>query len=583
MQGAENNSALTGPDSAPAATLEERQRFSYITLIAIAGWGVNGLLFLFQGYWRTGLIDIGATILTLMVRQWALRAGAQRRLIHGVHIALLITYLCIFAVSLDSGQNDAVSIWYLIPLPMVAAYLVGSGAAFWWAGLSAIAIISLCVSEKLMHIPPEFVLTPAQIVFVRILIMVSCLAFGIAARKASDQYIGNLQLAKQAAEAASRAKSEFLATMSHEIRTPLNGVIGLNGLLRDTPLTADQRRYVELARMSGETLLHLINDILDFSKIEAGRLELEPLPFDPKHVCEEVADLLQERAREKGLTLIGEMSAELPDGVRGDPARLRQILVNLLGNAVKFTSIGEVRLNCHVLKVTTTHIWLRYEVIDTGPGMDEATTARLFQPFTQADVSTTRKYGGSGLGLSISRRLAELMGGRLSVSSEPGKGSTFWFEVPFERLPPGSMPVHQDGGFVAASSTPAPAGRWRGRVLLAEDNAVNQLVASEILKRLGYRVDIVGNGKEAVDAVKRLPYDIVFLDCHMPEMDGFEACRTIRSREQNSRHVPIIAMTASALKGDREKCLDAGMDDYLPKPVRMNDLRTAIERWLPLN
>ena len=581
MQGADNDYALTRAE-APVATLEERQRFSYITLIAIVGWGLNGVLFLFQGFWRTGVIDIGATILTLLVRQWTLGGDSQRRLVSGVHVELLITYLCVFAVSMDSGQNSSVSVWYLIPLPMVAAYLVGTTAAIWWTALGALAIIGLRVSELIVVIPTEFVLTPEQIVFVRILIMVSCLAFGIAARKASDHYIGSLQQAKLAAEAASRAKSEFLATMSHEIRTPLNGVIGLNGLLRDTALTGDQRRFVELARISGETLLHLINDILDFSKIEAGRLELEPLPFEPKHVCEEVADLLQERAREKGLVLIVDMSPELPEGLRGDPARLRQILVNLLGNAVKFTALGEIRLNCKVLRSTPTQFWLRYEVIDTGLGMDETTIARLFQPFTQADVSTTRKFGGSGLGLSISRRLGELMGGQLGVNSTPGKGSTFWFEVPFERLPPGTV-AHQPETSFVHPATLAPAGSWRGRVLVAEDNAVNQLVAAEILKRLGCRVDIVGNGKEAVEAVKRLPYDIVFLDCHMPEMDGFEACRTIRLREKSTQHVPIIAMTASALKGDRERCLEAGMDDYLPKPVRMNDLRTAIERWLPLN
>jgi CheY-like chemotaxis protein len=224
-------------------------------------------------------------------------------------------------------------------------------------------------------------------------------------------------------------------------------------------------------------------------------------------------------------------------------------------------------------------VWLRYEVSDTGPGMEASIIPHLFQPFTQADVSTTRKYGGSGLGLSISRKLAELMHGQLDVISVPGEGSTFWLEVPFELLPvtghvrEDEIPAlgHQAAGFVV-----------RGRVLLAEDNVVNQMVAAETLKRLGCRVDIVGNGREAVEAVRHLPYDLLFLDCHMPEMDGFEACRTIRLQEAGGRRLPIIAMTASALKGDREKCLDAGMDDYLPKPVRMNDLRSVIERWLPV-
>jgi CheY-like chemotaxis protein len=242
---------------------------------------------------------------------------------------------------------------------------------------------------------------------------------------------------------------------------------------------------------------------------------------------------------------------------------------------VKFTERGHVALGCRLLSSTPTQAWLRFEVSDTGIGMDAATLTKLFKPFSQADVSTTRKYGGTGLGLTISHRLVGLMGGRIGVESEVGVGSTFWVELPFERLNEGTIQ-----SAISSEAEPALDGSVRGRVLVAEDNPVNQLVAVEMLKRLGCRADVVGNGREAVEAMGKLPYDLVFLDCHMPEMDGFDACRAIREAEPQGQHTPIIAMTASALKGDRERCLAAGMDDYVPKPVRMADLATAVNHWL---
>jgi signal transduction histidine kinase/CheY-like chemotaxis protein/HPt (histidine-containing phosphotransfer) domain-containing protein len=418
------------------------------------------------------------------------------------------------------------------------------------------------------------------------------------ARRRTEEYLR----AKEVAEAATEAKSRFLAVMSHEIRTPLNAVVAMTEVLLDSDLSPEQRHGAEIVRTSAEGLMILLNDILDLSKVEAGKLELEEIPFAPAEVLEEVRRVLSFVGGRKGLRVEVSAAPGLPPRVIGDPGRLRQILLNLGGNAVKFTERGAVEIDVRTEEPAEGEVLLSFQVRDSGMGIPEAALPRLFLPFSQVDVSTTRRFGGSGLGLAISADLVKRMGGTIGVENRPEGGALFRFQVRFRRVPEdgaapggaeapelgGDSPAASGGGEVLAAPEaegpppPETSGPRATSVLLVEDHPVNREVALILLSRLGVRADTAENGREALEALRKTPYGLVLMDVQMPEMDGLEAARAIRDPRSGCLRpdVPIVAMTADALKGDRERCLAAGMDDHLPKPIRTEELRAILSRFL---
>ncbi|MBH9413157.1 response regulator [Pseudomonas aeruginosa] len=392
------------------------------------------------------------------------------------------------------------------------------------------------------------------------------------ASREQEQAISQLISAREEAEQANRAKSDFLAMMSHELRTPMNGVLGMLQLLETTEQTREQAEYTALATESTEHLLKVINDILDFSRIERGALELECIPFNLLELVQGSALVFQHSAQQRGLALELQIQAGLENiEVCGDPTRIRQILVNLLGNALKFTEEGAIHLSLEWQALDHDVLWLTCAVHDSGIGISPERLEHMFDAFQQADSSISRRYGGTGLGLAIARTLAERMGGTLQAESKDGSGSTFTLEIP---LPFQQSPAHRQQA--AGDAAPVAAGQ---EILLVEDNPVNQTVIEAMLRSLGYRVTLVADGIQAVRSAERQRYDAILMDCRLPVRDGYSATREIRAQE-NGRRVPIIALTANALQGDRENCLQAGMNDYLAKPFKRAELQRILQRWI---
>jgi signal transduction histidine kinase/CheY-like chemotaxis protein len=573
-----------------------RGRLVILAAVAALVWGPPFAVLLMQ----RGAPEIG----TILAAQTVLIAMQPivLRITGSIGLPANLILFALFGIVLLAGAQGGLAapglVW-LVVMPIGGILLAGKRSGAVWSGIAVATIVGLYLFDSGDTVPILQAARPESFHLVQALNLLAILsvltAVALRSVREKDHALDEMESARDEADAAGEAKMRFLASMSHEIRTPMNGALGMSDLLLRTDLSEEQQRLAAGIHRSGHALLSVIHDVLDISRIESGKLQLERTDFTLRELVDDVQQIVCESARAKSLHLSFAIAPDVPGFLRGDAGRVRQVLLNLVGNAVKFTQRGSVEIEVSVEGGADDEArCVKFEVRDTGIGIPADRTQKIFDRFTQADDSTTRRFGGSGLGLSIAKQLTHRMRGEIGVAGRAQGGSTFWFTLPLARggvggVSDGLVEIPESEAWVRSPAPPDPTRTAPGRILLAEDNPVNQEVAVAMLEILGHRVEVACDGRQALEALERSTFDLVLMDCQMPEPDGFEATARLRENEAGAgpadasglRRVPVVALTASAMQGDRERCLAAGMDDYLSKPFTLPQLGGVLAKWLP--